>query len=215
MKLTKYIRKNPKFQPATIHSLGAEEFTLAVGGSIRKDDLSIGSKPMRAIVVAACINTAFGFAIAPAQAASLVITRPGTECVELKDTSPEIYYSGGNAANNAAGQNTFICPASTQYLALDGLGDFSFDRARWDVVVHDRHPTSNVTCYFRSCNQTGTSCINSPSRSSSNTGIHTLSMTSSFNWGDAYHYVYLRCNVPGKWNGARSSVKSYTTHLSD
>jgi hypothetical protein len=169
-----------------------------------------------AIAACALLLSAGAVSVAPAQAELLITTRPGTECVEHTDTSPEIYYSGGNAANNAGGTNTFVCPASSHYLSLDGLGGFSFDQAYWWASVDDRNPSSNVSCYLRSCNQSGTSCINSPTRASTGTGIQTLTIVGSvFNWGTYTNYVYLRCSVPGKSNGNRSMVKSYTTYVFD
>lgn len=147
---------------------------------------------------------------APANGAAMHLMKPGTECVEHTDTSPEIYYLSGTAANDAGGTNTFVCPVSyTNYLSLDGLGDFLFDRVQWHVLVDDRHPTSNVSCYLRSCNEAGTSCRNSPTRQSSNTGYHTLSMTSTFQLGSGYRHVHLRCDVPGKYNNARSAIRGY------
>ncbi len=169
-----------------------------------------------AIAAVALLSSVTVISVAPAQAELLITTRPGTECVEHADTSPEIYYTGGNAANDGNGSNTFVCPASSHYLSLDNLGGFFFDRAYWWAAVNDQNPNSNVSCYLRSCNGEGTSCINSPTRFSSGTGIQTLSIVGNvFNWGSYTNYVYLRCSVPGKSSGNRSSVKSYTTYVFD
>ena len=169
-----------------------------------------------AIAACALLSSATAVSVAPARAELLITTRPGTECVKHADTTPDIYYTGGNAANDSAGTSTFVCPASSHYLSLDALGGFFFDQAYWWASVDDQNAGSGFSCYLRSCNQTGTSCVNSPTRVSSGTGIQTLSIVGSvFNWGSYTNYVYLRCSVPGKSGGSRSSVKSYTTYVFD
>ena len=140
-------------------------------------------------------------------AAAKYVTLPGTECVEYQDASPEIYYTGGNAGNNASGKNTFVCPVPT-FADPNGI----YKDIHWDMVVHDKHPTENFSCYLRSCNLIGTSCSNSASQSSHHTAHLTLHGNLS-NWGSAQHYVQLRCSIPGKWEGKRSLIKSYTIGL--
>ncbi|AFZ32696.1 hypothetical protein ABN584_24900 [Gloeocapsa sp. BRSZ] len=151
----------------------------------------------------------------PAHAGLLITTHPGTECVELSDTTPEIIYSGGNAYNTAAGANTFVCPVFNTYLSVADTFNY-VDRAYWWVAVDDRNPNANISCYVRSCSADGTSCNNSVVRNSSGTGISTLSTVGSiFDIGSYENYAYLQCSIPGQSGGLRSGIRSYTIYKFD
>lgn len=151
----------------------------------------------------------------PVQAGTLITTYPGTECVESNDTTSELIYLGGNAYNDAAGANTFVCPVASNYLSVANTFNY-FNGAYWYASVDDRNGSANVSCYLRTCSADGSPCTNSPSRTSGGTGVQTLSTVGSiFNIRSYENYAYLTCTVPGKSSGLRSGIISYTIYRFD
>lgn len=162
------------------------------------------------------LHLAIGMAVAlcpvAASADVVIVTHPGLKCVEHSDLSPELYYSGGNAYNDATGTNTFVCPAEKTYI-YDGADSVFVDEGYWSAVVDDNNASYNFSCYLRSCNSLGTSCVNSATINSSGTGVQNLSgFGSVFASGSYTNYMYLRCTVPGKVGSASSGIKSYMTY---
>ncbi len=143
------------------------------------------------------------FSVSLAQASGAMIThKRGISCVEHQDTTPEIYYTNPYAYNNSTASNTFVCPVDSTW-----SNSFIFDSMGWNVLVRDQNPTEDVACNLRVCNGFYTSCVDTPSESSS--GVGKTSLTGDYVSADFTDVALLQCTVPGKSGSARSGIIGY------
>lgn len=151
------------------------------------------------IVGSTLVASAF---VAQPQAQAEWVTFSGLECVDARDTSPNVYYSDGAYNNSKLVMDTFHCPIARPT-------SLSAARFQTFVRVRDNSPNKNVRCRVRRCNALGTSCVISPYVASSGQGVRSLFLgnLTAFSLGNAQ----IQCVLPRKiGNSRRSGVLNYS-----
>lgn len=128
---------------------------------------------------------------------------PGAACLATGTTNSNIARGAiyGRAFNQASTTTFFVCPAVKDYSSI--AGGF--------VWVIDQNPTAPVTCGLRSGRPDSLTVYSdslqaTSSAFSSSTPVKlTLGAVSAVSEG----FYWLRCNVPGTYNGVQSGIVMY------
>ncbi len=128
---------------------------------------------------------------------------PGTECVRGVSTNQTgIYYVGTRAENNATQGHIYYCPMTTQE------DDVFLD---WLAFVKDEHPADGFSCFLQSC--IDSTCFSSAVATTDDAAVGSyylnLFTSNPIDLGTTIGAAYMICEVPGKYNGARSAIKMY------
>ena len=124
---------------------------------------------------------------------------PGAACLpdSHKDNFSRIY--SGKIKNTSTGVATYTCaghiPWSIYRQKVDGY-----------VWVEDRHYSKNATCVLKTRYPNGAGYRTS-TRNSANTGYKKLSFSSI--WNNSQGSTFIRCSLPGTYNGYTSRIVSY------